>query len=150
LLVDGITRYPDSVLPRGLSNPTSSLQIQAPRQAVSALRPSFRRHLHAGAPWFILPRKVTSTAPYLVEISINMEVYTVRSYAAVPIRTSCTFASVTAERVTENASTNPNTIQAIASLFIGTRNKRSTGARRMPTAKDSVRSLMNTARRPLS
>lgn len=72
------------------------------------------------------------------------------AYAAVPIRMSCALASVITDITVEKATTNPNTSHAIDSLLIGTRNRRSTGVRSIPTARDMEMALMRIANRSLA
>jgi hypothetical protein len=98
----------------------------------------------------MFPRKVTSTAAYLYIVSRDYTSFVPRTYAAVPIKISCTRASVMVATAVEKATTNPNTSHAMGSRFIGTRNSKITGMRSIPTARDTEMALTIMAIRPLA
>jgi hypothetical protein len=63
---------------------------------------------------------------------------------------SCTLASVRDDIAIEKASTKPKTNHAIDSRFIGRRKSRSTGIRRIATARDAAIPLIRIPSRALA
>jgi hypothetical protein len=69
-----------------------------------------------------------------------------KTYAAVPTNTSWILASVTADIMTANARTKANTIHAITTRLIETRNSKNTGMRRIATENDTTGTLASMER----
>lgn len=67
-----------------------------------------------------------------------------------PIRISCTLASVTMDIMVENARTNPTTVHAMVWRDIDTRKRRSTGTSNMHTAIATAITFIRMVRRLLA